>query len=209
MKKLKNLPKWLAIVGQSGSGKGAALDILTELCKEAKIKPLFISTGELIRQSISLKTCMVKKMQEINNQGMRQPHLIASSLWFTKMLHELKKGQPIIHDGSPRSSEEFDLMQSLVKAGYFETFKVLEVFAPDKLCKGRLIARTISDKRADLSIDGRPGEPDMDKIDTKMRWWTVGRKEIIRRAMLADAYLVVNNTSTLVELEKQIIGLFQ
>jgi adenylate kinase family enzyme len=208
MKQLNNLPDWLAIVGQSGSGKGSALEITSRLCKENGIEPLFIGTGDLIRENIKTRTHMMDKMQEITNAGLRQPPIIAASLWVSKMLSELKEGQPIIHEGSPRSAEEFSMMMSLVDVGYFKKLKVLEVYVPEKVCRDRLISRTMHDKRIDLSKEGQPGMPDLEKIATKMKWWTENRNEIMYKVKRAGAYLSVANTGTMEELENQITRLF-
>jgi adenylate kinase family enzyme len=204
MKSNSTLPQWLVIIGQSGSGKGTAASILANWYKNASLSVLQISTGDLIRNGIDTKTYLSQKMKLINDVGLRQPAIIAASFWLEFLLKNFKQDQYILHEGSPRSTEEFAMMHSLVEIGYISSMKIVEIQLPDKECHQRLANRTKQDKRIDLSLDNHPGVPDLDKIYTKLFWWSSNRKDIVDAAKEAGMYINIQNTGSVEDLEKSL-----
>jgi adenylate kinase len=198
------VPQWLVITGQSGSGKGTAFNIINQWYLEKGFKVLPISTGDLIRAFVKKKTYLSKQMECINNDGLQQPPIVASSLWLNHLFRFLKKDQLILHEGSPRSVVELESMLSLVNVGYVDSIKVIEIQLPDEQCAKRLAQRTTIDKRLDLSKDGHPGTPDLAKIYTKLNWWTENRPPIITVAKEAGAYSCVENTGSIKDLKKKL-----
>jgi len=207
--KKHNFPDWLAVVGQSGAGKGTVAKILLELYKQAGLEVMHIDTGTVIREAISKDTYFARKMHSLNIQGKRQPNFVAASLWFNKMFNELKENSLVLHEGSPRYEEQFMIMKSLVDTGYFNSLKVLEVITSPEICADRLFMRTKRDKRSDLSVDGKPGIPDLEKIKTKMDWWTADRDGIITAVKASQMYLsVYNNEDTTDQLRAELEEIF-
>lgn len=205
---LGKFPHWVAVIGQSGSGKGTVAELLKKIAEEAGLSILSISTGDEIRKCLETKTYFSEKMRAINDSGKRQPNLIAASLWLNKMFKELQEGQHILLEGAPRYVEQFKMMQSLVDVGYIDSLKVLEILTPENICLERLAERTIKDKRLDLSIEGQPGMPDLEKIKTKMQWWTDDRDLIVQSVQESGAYLSIENTGTVKDAEDQLRELF-
>ncbi len=197
--KKHNFPHWLAIVGQSGAGKGTVAKILLEFYKQTGLEVLHIDTGTVIRETIDTGTYFARKMHSLNIQGKRQPNFVAASLWFNKMLREAKENSFVLHEGSPRYREQFMIMKSLVDTGYFDSLKVLEVITSPDVCVNRLCVRTEKDKRSDLSEEGNLGTPDLEKIKTKMGWWTADRNRIIKTVKENGMYLSVDNNDNTTE----------
>lgn len=202
------IPKFLAIVGQSGSGKECTTTILTEQYRSIGIEPMFLNMGNLVREYSEVETPFGRKTKEIYKKGEIHPTIVGSSLYFMKLFQDYQDEQYIIIDGLPRQTDQFILMRGLVDAGYLESLLVLEVLASETTCKERLITRTEIDKRADLSIDGQPGIPDFKKLETKMSWWRERRDEIIQEVQRANCYASVKNEGTLEELKMEIQELF-
>lgn len=202
------LPQWLIIVGQSGSGKGTAAKIVHDWYTKYSLSVLELSTGDLIRDCIQQKTYLTEQMERINDACLRQPAIVAASLWLTHLFKNLKPDQYILHEGSPRSVEEFEMMLSLTKIRYVSSMKIIEIVSSDESCRKRLYERTKQDKRKDLSLEGEIGVPDLDKIDIKLRWWTNNRDEIIRAAKRAGVYIQIENVGTLQDLENKLIAQF-
>jgi len=206
---LDTLPKWIVIMGQSGSGKGTAAQIIEDYLATFSLPALRVGTGDEIRNFISEDSFTSRNMAKINNQGLRQPPLLAASLWLNSFVKHYSGEEIIIHEGSPRSVEELTMMLSLSKAGYFGPLLTIEVHASDAECKKRLSERTILDKRADLSIDGEPGNPDINKIETKLAWWNDVRPEIIAMCKQENCYVRISNSKNLKALYMHIEKLFE
>lgn len=174
-----------------------ASNFLKPWYEKSGISFLEISTGDLIRKTIETETHISQEMLRINKAGLRQPPIVAGALWFSEIISKLHPGQRIIHEGSPRSAEELQMMLSLIEINYLSSIKIVEIESDsDALCLERLIERTKKDKRIDLSVDEKPGVPDIGKIKRKLSWWSDNRDEIVQAAKKAHVYIRVRNTST-------------
>lgn len=200
---ITDLPVWIAINGQSGSGKGTVAEIVERLLKKAGIQIVVMSSGEQIRNCISSGRYIGKNMAKANNKGKLQPAVVSFAFGFKTIDEETTEHSVIIQEGSPRSVEQLNYMLSIIP-DLIPRLMIIEVIADEERCKQRLIQRTKTDKRLDLSKDGEPGVPDMVKIATKMNWWTRARKKIMRRVKKADVYYSVTNNGNLEDLELQI-----
>ena len=104
----------LVLIGQSGSSKGTQVTLLLKTCKNLKIKPFTIETGELFQTEVNKFSNLNKeKISEIQNSGKIQSHVHATALWAHELLYNYDSG-PIIFDGSPRSIPEADDMLSFL-----------------------------------------------------------------------------------------------
>jgi len=200
MKTKQKNPIWFVIIGQSGSGKGAAAGIIEKCLQKNKMPIYKIGTGDVVREIIKTDTYMARKMGAINNQGFKQPAIIASSFWLGKFFKEYK-GETVIHEGSPRSVEEFKNMLAVSNMGYLPKIMVIEISATEKNCYDRLYKRTVEGKRADLSFDEKLGIPNPQKIKNKMTWWNKEYKSIVRACKNKAPYLVVKNDQTIKQFE--------
>jgi adenylate kinase family enzyme len=200
-------PQWLTITGQSGAGKGTVVQQTIDLYTEQGIPFVHISNGDIFRSYSQNGSYIAKIMQELNNQSKLQPLAMSVSMWWSKIYDELNKNPDIhiIHEGVPRQPGEAILMAGLVNVGYIRSCKILEVYAPDEICRQRLEERTRRDKRTDLSIDEQPGTPDPAKINTKLIWWSHNRNRILSEVHEAGLqYACVDNPSDIDSLKQQV-----
>ena len=86
---------------------------------------------------------------------------------------------------------------------------MLEVIASDTTCRERLVERTKLDHRADLSINGQPGVPDLGKIETKMSQYSDQRTAIVRNLIAAGMYLSAPNDGTAEQTKENLRALFK
>ncbi len=207
MQKL-NLPELLVITGQSGAGKGTVTKILSRLCLERDIPIVKMGTGDAIRIACEKDTYLFNKMRKLHNTGEKQPGFFALGLWFIAIGNIMREGNLNILEGAPRSERQVEDLVELIECGYFSSLKIVEVIAPNRICKKRLIARTKKDKRSDLSIDEKPGIPDVRKIRRKMAWWNERRARIVRTAKKAGIYLQIDNSGKKQNTERGLIKLF-
>lgn len=204
----EKIPQWLAITGQSGSGKGTAAQILKEFCEKEGQSVLHINTGDLFANQSKNNTYLSRKITEINNQARISPKLISSSFYFQFMYENLNDGQIIIHEGVPRQIGQFDLMMELVEYGIIDSLLILEIRVPDDICRDRLIKRTSEDLREDLSIKNNLGVPDLNKIDTKLAWWTNNREKILDEIRFPVNFISIPNSGSIENLKSALKDLF-
>ncbi len=193
----------IAFTGQSGCGKGTLAGMAEELQRERGMHILTISTGDQIRNCIQSDTYIARRMALIHNAGKRQEPPVSFALDFEKLWKEVTANTIILQEGSPRSVEQFEFMQKIVPS-LIPRMKIIEVRAPDEICLDRLWKRTERDKRIDLSCDGYPGVPSLDKIRDKMNWWTDVRDELIEKVEAAGVYYSIYNIGTLEEVRAKL-----
>ncbi len=195
---LQHLPGLLAITGQSGAGKDTAEKVLLAWCKKLKIPVLSFGSGDLIRHYATLDTPLGREVRSLNERGERTPLPLVSEMVNEFISDNHAYYDHMILNGSPRYADQCDVLHKLMIESnyfYFKSIKVLEVIAPDEICKERLIKRVQEDKRTDLSIDGQPGVPDLAKIARKMKWWSDDCEAIRERAQELGIYASVTNDS--------------
>lgn len=211
MEQPNTLPQWLTITGQSGVGKGTAIEYILGKYTEYNIPHLFIGNGDLFRAYSEKDSYTAKVMKDLNTQALPQPMAMSIMVWWSRICQALDENPNvhIIHDGSPRRIGEAHLIAELVQAGYIASCTVLEIFAPDEICAMRLAKRTKKDRRIDLSLPDNPGEPDKDKILTKLAWWSKDREAIVSEIKKSGlSYECVRNTGAIEQFKKEIDLIF-
>lgn len=190
----------LVLIGQSGSSKGTQVTLLLKTCKNLRIKPFTIETGELFRTEIKkFSTLNKEKISEIQNSGKIQSHVHATALWAHELLYNYDSG-PIIFDGSPRSIPEADDMLSfLIKyLGKKVIFIILNV--SDEEANRRIIERHNS-----LIGNGKTVRPETDspeKIAEKLKFFHTHVKPAID--FVKNHQIVENNVHIInIETEKK------
>lgn len=209
MKKKYQFPRYLGITGQSGAGKGTVIKKICQFYEENKISYELISGGALFAKEASEDTLFGKAMAQIHNAGLPQPLMVTMGIYFPIIKKAINEGKCIIHDGSPRISGDAQMLAGMLNAGYFETVKVLEVWANNETCFKRLSQRTTEDRRLDLSIEGNPGKPDIEKIKAKMLWWSKNRDIVMLEIKSLNLdFCIIKNNEKISGLDKSIKNMF-
>lgn len=208
MSKIYDFSQIITITGQSGAGKNIVKEKLIEIFNESDISFLSLSSGDLIRRCTESDTYFAQKIKSINDVGALTPEFVADTLVLNEILSSYKQGQIIIIDGGPRSVREVQNLHAWVASGFFDSLKVIEVLAPENICRNRLIERTKIDRRIDLSIDGKPGVPSIEKIQNKMSWWTSAEDEIRKYLDHYGFYTSINNNGHIDSIKENLHKIF-
>ena len=190
---LKLPPRLLALNGQSGSGKGTATDTVLHLYKEYNLKTLYINSGDLMREYALRPSYLGQKLGNMNNNAILTPGFIVEALITNEISSKWEEDQYIVLDGTPRYVAQCLYLKSWKDFGLIDEVQILEIIAAEERCFWRLFERTKIDKRLDLSVDGFPGVPDIEKIRRKLAWWHEQRPAIKEFAVKHKMYRCINN----------------
>ena len=201
-------PDILTVTGYKGVGKDAVTEILMRLYADNGIEAVIISTGDLGRERISRGDLFGKRLAELHNQGKFYPAYIADALVVTKMGDMLSEKKKFLLIGGPRSHKQCVTLKEWSDDGFFGQVKCIEVTASQELRTERLIERTKTDMRTDLSYDNQPGVLDLSKLRNADAEYGKDREEIVRFLTAAGMYMQVINEGSLSDLQNKVRGLF-
>ena len=140
-------PQTFIFAGPSGSGKGTQVELLKAyLQKKTPEIPQFHSyTGDGFRtfmEGTSYASHLAKKIQEA---GELQPEFLAVWLWSTNLINNLKGGEHLFIDGSPRKLAEAMVLDTAMQFYKRERPHVIVVDISNTEAKRRLLARARHD----------------------------------------------------------------
>ncbi|OGG93777.1 hypothetical protein A2609_00825 [Candidatus Kaiserbacteria bacterium RIFOXYD1_FULL_47_14] len=137
--------KTIFFIGKPGCGKGDQARLLSE-----KTGWPIKSTGEEFRAISVESTPLGRKVRQVNDAGLLQPHWLASYLFF-KQLFALTEDDGIIFDGVARKVPEAELVvEALNWIG--RPFSVLHLSVSDEEIKHRISLRKGIEGRADDNV---------------------------------------------------------
>lgn len=129
-------------IGRSGSGKGTQAELLIKYLMATTTAPVvYMETGSYFRTFINQSTYSGQLAKAVAESGDRQPDFLAVYLWADFMLKNLKGGEQLVFDGTPRSLVEAQTLDTaLVFYGYKKPM-VIFLDVPTHCAKDRLINR--------------------------------------------------------------------
>lgn len=111
---MKGLPKIIYVMGAPGSGKGTQATLLTE-----KIGYHQFSTGSAFREVSHQPTELGKKIKDLIDNGILCPPELAAEVVINAISDQLKSGNGLVFDGTPRTVEESVIVDEyFAKNGY-------------------------------------------------------------------------------------------
>lgn len=125
----------LIFLGPPGAGKGTQAQILADVCNIPHI-----STGEILRQSISEQTTLGKRAQGYVDNGELVPDSLILDLIRVR-LHQSDAANGWILDGFPRNVSQAEFLNSLLSELNQNCNFALNLEVPDSVLVGRLLGR--------------------------------------------------------------------
>lgn len=138
--------------GIVGSGKGTQVDLLKNYLKDNNISSdvLFISTGEEFRKIISEDNLTSKTIKNMVTNGILVPDFFTTSLVVNFVSKNIKENSTLITDGYPRTVEQSETFDSLMKLYGRKNVKIVYI----ELSKEEAIKRMKLRGRSDDTDEG-------------------------------------------------------
>ena len=110
-------PLTCIFIGRSGCGKGTQAALLERVIREKYSgEPLFyLETGARFRDFIQSNTYSSNLSQDIMATGALQPEFLAIWNWSHLLLENMKGGEHLILDGTPRKLDEAEVLDSAMR----------------------------------------------------------------------------------------------
>ncbi len=162
MNETKN-PKAFIFVGRSGCGKGMQAKLFIEKFKEKNPEDSFyyLESGEKFRDFIKQGTFSGELSKHVMHSGKLQPEFLAVWVWSNLIVENLKMGDHLILDGTPRKLREAHILET---AFDFYGFKDVYVIHLD-------ITREESKRR--LAVRGRFDDKDPEEVEKRLEWFDI------------------------------------
>ncbi|MCK5021695.1 MAG: nucleoside monophosphate kinase [Candidatus Pacebacteria bacterium] len=158
-------------IGRSGCGKGTQVDLLMDfLRKDPNKKILEVETGSQFREFINGEDYSNKIAKEIGSQGKLQPMFLTVWIWAASLVENLKGGEDLIFDGTPRKKDEADVLDSVFGFYDYEKPKIIYINVSREWATERLLARKEKEGRKDDEIE---------KINIRQDWFDTDVMETI------------------------------
>ncbi len=132
----------LLFLGPPGAGKGTQASLI---CKEKGL--LHLSTGDLLREEVSLGTQLGKEAELIMNKGELVSDQIVLSIVEKKLS---KSSQGWLLDGFPRNLMQVELLEKLLKDIHQPIQTVLLIEIDDETLTHRMLSRGRKDDKEDV-----------------------------------------------------------
>lgn len=134
----------LVIFGPPGSGKGTQAAYIKE-----KYELLHLSTGEMLRREIGLKTELGLKIEPLVSTGQLVPDDLVTQVLNKSLTEKASKGNGFIFDGFPRSFEQAQILEDSLHAFNLEIDLAINLTASDPELIKRILIRGKSSGRID------------------------------------------------------------
>ncbi len=139
-------PQCFIFIGRSGSGKGTQAKLLIEeLKKRGRPEPLYVQTGQELREFIKGDSFTQKKEKEQYDLGMLTPEFLALYAWIRLVVTKYDGAQDLIFDGTPRKPHEAGVLNSIFEFYTFEKPWVIHIHISAEEALRRLLARKRED----------------------------------------------------------------
>jgi len=140
----------LCFIGPPGSGKGTQTRMLA---KAMGFK--VIEVGDCLRDLSKTRSALGRKIKSYVEKGKIVPVDIIENV-LTKEVKKIKRGQPLIFDGFPRTKKQVKVLEKILKANKrsFDDFYLVYISLPLKEAVSRLRKRRMCEKCESIFING-------------------------------------------------------
>jgi len=129
----------IILFGPPGAGKGTQAVKISEITGKPQI-----STGDMLRESVSKKTDLGNKAQSYMESGLLVPDELIIQL-ILERLKEKDAVNGVLFDGFPRTLNQAEELSSIV-----EISAVISIEVPDEEIVGRIVGRRMDPETGDI-----------------------------------------------------------
>lgn len=193
-------PQTIIFVGRSGCGKGTQAKLFIEYLKsrDASREIFYLETGDMFRKFIAQDSYSSKLSREIMSKGTLQPSFLAVHIWSHLFIENMKGGEHIIIDGTPRTHSEAQVLDSALSFYEREKPIVFLIDVSKEWAMDRLLPRgRADDSRADIT--------------KRLEWFDTDVVAAIRHMQAAKMYTVleINGEQTIEKVHADVISTFE
>ena len=188
-------PLTFIFLGRSGAGKGTQAELLRGVLKEKDPeRTIFtLETGERFRNLNKAESFVGGLTKEVVETGGLSPTFVAVWAWATSFIENLKGGEHIFIDGSPRKLSEAEVLSEALIFFFFLKPIVIHLDVPIDFATKLLLGR------------GRTDDTD-EGIARRQAWY---EKEVVRSVHFfkehpAFRYLKINGVQPIEAVHKEI-----
>jgi adenylate kinase family enzyme len=153
----ENKPKAFIFIGRSGCGKGTQAKLFMDKFRIANPDKSFyyLESGANFRDFIEKDNFSSALSKKIMGEGKLQPEFLAVWVWSHLMIENLKKGDYLVLDGTPRKLREAYILETALDFYGFGDVYVIHLDITKEETKRRLKIRGRLDDTDDKNVDGR------------------------------------------------------
>lgn len=148
-----NEPTAFIFIGRSGCGKGTQAKLLIDYLKQEETgrDVLYFYTGGAFRELAEGTSLSSRMVKEVTESGGRAPDFLAIWTWSSKLIETLKGGEHLVFDGSPRSLNEAQVLDTALRFYDYQETRVIFLDVSEEWTIERLTARgRVDDELSDI-----------------------------------------------------------
>jgi adenylate kinase family enzyme len=191
-------PQTFIFMGRSAAGKGTQANLLIEYLKnKTPDVPIysFESGGNLRNFYKGTDSYSARMIEDVLNKGGFLPEFVAIWNWSRRFIEDLKGGEHIIVDGSPRKQKEAEVLHGVWHFYKREFPKIIHLNASRDWCLARMKER------------GRADDINPDSANSRLNLFDIEVAPILEWYSEHPEYsiLEINGEQTIEEVHKEII----
>lgn len=177
----------LFFLGPSGSGKGTQLQKVEEYLKENDSEKgiIELDLGSLFRKFWEGKGYVENLSRDLMLKGALQPSFLQINLWTNYIIENLKGGEHLIIDGTPRRLTDLEAWEAAIKFFGRPNPKLIFINISKEESVGRLL------RRAELSENPRPEDKDVALIENRYEWFEKSVMPVVDAMKKNDMFTVL------------------
>lgn len=218
---MSELPKVIYVMGPPGAGKGTQAKMLAE-----KIGYHQFSTGDAFRAITRQDTPLGRKVKEIIDNGFLCPPELAAEVVITAIQNNVKGGQGLIFDGTPRTVKEAQIVDEFFeKQGYGRPLAIrlvvdkedmIERNSKRRYCldvQGDFPVNTSEDEKRCAELGGRigirPDDESRNKIETRWSQFEENTLPVIEQYTLEGILHEVDGKRPIEEVQRDVVAIIE
>jgi adenylate kinase family enzyme len=188
----------IIFIGNSGCGKGTQAKLVQQYLKDNHDNKniFYLETGAHFRKFFKGKSYSHTLARELYEQGERQPGFLAIKIWGSVLLENMKEGEHLITDGTPRSLNEAKILDTALVFYKREKPTVLFIDVPREWAKTRLLER------------GREDDKEVEDVEHRLDWFEEDVVPAIEffRSNPDYNFITINGEQSIEDVHKEIVS---